>query len=186
MFAKAREKARQSSCLSNVKQLGLAFFQYAQDYDEMCVKCYSGPAPWSVRWYWQSGNEGMLYPYIKNSQVFRCPSGGCYGANRSIVMSNSNGDGTMLGVIKSPAETVIFGDVTLWNCSADGSGGTAANGLGLVPWSVFATYYAGGCHGGGVMYGRHNEMCNIAFGDGHAKCMKPISTETPVNMWDTN
>ncbi len=34
VFAKAREKARQSSCQSNVKQLGLAFMQYTQDYDE--------------------------------------------------------------------------------------------------------------------------------------------------------
>jgi prepilin-type N-terminal cleavage/methylation domain-containing protein len=35
VFAKAREKARQSSCLSNLKQLGLAVLQYAQDYDEI-------------------------------------------------------------------------------------------------------------------------------------------------------
>ncbi|MEN6645415.1 MAG: prepilin-type N-terminal cleavage/methylation domain-containing protein, partial [Armatimonadia bacterium] len=34
VFAKAREKARQSSCLSNVRQLGMAWLQYLQDYDE--------------------------------------------------------------------------------------------------------------------------------------------------------
>ena len=39
VFAKAREKARQASCLSNIKQLGLACLSYAQDYDE-CL------APW--------------------------------------------------------------------------------------------------------------------------------------------
>lgn len=185
VFAKAREKARQTSCLNNVKQLGIAFISYSQDYDEQNVKCYQGPA-WVVRWYWQPGNEGMLYPYIKNSQVFQCPTGACYGANRTIVASNGNGNGTMTGDIKSPAETVVFGDVTLWNCNADGTGGSAANGLGMVPWSNFATYYAGGCHGGGVMFARHNDMCNINFADGHAKCMKPIATEQPVNMWDTN
>jgi prepilin-type N-terminal cleavage/methylation domain-containing protein len=37
VFAKAREKARQSSCLSNIKQIGLAFLQYCQDYDEKFV-----------------------------------------------------------------------------------------------------------------------------------------------------
>jgi prepilin-type N-terminal cleavage/methylation domain-containing protein len=35
VFAKAREKARQTSCLSNVKQIGLACLMYAQDYDEV-------------------------------------------------------------------------------------------------------------------------------------------------------
>jgi prepilin-type N-terminal cleavage/methylation domain-containing protein/prepilin-type processing-associated H-X9-DG protein len=185
VFAKAREKARQSSCLSNVKQLGLALFQYAQDYDEQNVKCYQGPA-WVVRWYWQPGNEGMLYPYIKNSQVFQCPSGGCYGANRNIVASNGNGSGVMLAAIQFPAETVVFGDVTLWNCDpVTGLAGSFRYGLGLSPWSVFPSRLGAGCFGGGCLLGRHNDMANIAFADGHAKCMKPLSTETPVNMWDT-
>ena len=42
VFAQAREKARQTSCLSNTKQLGLAFMQYAQDYDEHMPNAYSG------------------------------------------------------------------------------------------------------------------------------------------------
>ncbi len=41
VFAKAREKARQTSCLSNLKQIGTAWQMYAQDYDEMC--CLSRP-----------------------------------------------------------------------------------------------------------------------------------------------
>jgi len=40
VFAKAREKARQSSCLSNLKQIGLAGLSYAQDYDEKCCPGY--------------------------------------------------------------------------------------------------------------------------------------------------
>jgi len=40
VFAKAREKARQSSCLSNLKQLGLACLSYAQDYDERWATYY--------------------------------------------------------------------------------------------------------------------------------------------------
>ena len=38
VFAKAREKARQTSCASNLKQLGLAMLQYVQDYDEQYAK----------------------------------------------------------------------------------------------------------------------------------------------------
>ena len=45
VFAKAREKARQTSCLSNVKQMGLADMQYAQDYDEILPR-YADHASW--------------------------------------------------------------------------------------------------------------------------------------------
>jgi prepilin-type processing-associated H-X9-DG protein/prepilin-type N-terminal cleavage/methylation domain-containing protein len=74
VFAQAREKARQTSCLSNIKQLGIAVLMYAQDSDEM----YPVHAYWEGDWdtaagkgnYWQ----GRVLPYIKNLQVFRCPS----------------------------------------------------------------------------------------------------------------
>ena len=46
VFAKAREKARQISCLSNEKQLGLGFIQYSQDYDEMIPCGYQRPLEW--------------------------------------------------------------------------------------------------------------------------------------------
>ena len=71
VFARAREKARQASCQSNMKQLALALLMYAQDYDETI------PA-WKV-----SGGCGVggvfswkhvIYPYVKNKQVFICPS----------------------------------------------------------------------------------------------------------------
>ncbi len=69
VFAKAREKARQSSCQSNLKQLALATLQYVQDYDERLP----------VRWNGRLGQTGfnltdMIYPYVKNRQQFTCPS----------------------------------------------------------------------------------------------------------------
>ncbi|HVK04616.1 MAG TPA: DUF1559 domain-containing protein [Armatimonadaceae bacterium] len=70
VFAQAREKARQASCLSNTKQLGLAVYQYVQDYDEtipMGGWRYGTPGPQS-RWYRD------LYPYVKSVAVFVCPS----------------------------------------------------------------------------------------------------------------
>ena len=65
VFAKAREKARQTSCLSNVKQLGLGLMMYAQDYDE---KMPSYLPPWPAI---PAGNEycdwwNGIYPYTKN------------------------------------------------------------------------------------------------------------------------
>jgi prepilin-type N-terminal cleavage/methylation domain-containing protein/prepilin-type processing-associated H-X9-DG protein len=73
VFAKAREKARQSSCLSNEKQIGLAIMTYCSDYDETFPSTY----------YYQNGATsangyvdwtGMVMPYVKNTQVFVCSS----------------------------------------------------------------------------------------------------------------
>ncbi len=88
VFAKAREKARQTSCLSNTRQVGTAFLSYMQDYDETFPflfqamagsgAAYSTPRtpPWNtgVDAYW--GIENMMDPYVKNKQLWVCPSDG--------------------------------------------------------------------------------------------------------------
>jgi len=77
VFAQAREKARQTSCLSNEKQLGLAMMQYIQDYDETFPQgnCQSQPSYTWVTWAWIPGVGwgGQIYPYVKNAQVYKCP-----------------------------------------------------------------------------------------------------------------
>ena len=82
VFARAREAARKTSCLSNLKQLGTASQMYVQDYDEM-YPCNSWDTPpigtadtdakdpaymSAYHWVWR------LMPYIKNKQIFVCPS----------------------------------------------------------------------------------------------------------------
>src|SRR5215218_8331777 len=67
VFARARENARKTSCMNNCKQMGIAFLQYAQDYDEMLPCGYSAGPPardWS--------ND--VTPYLKSTQVQQCPS----------------------------------------------------------------------------------------------------------------
>jgi prepilin-type N-terminal cleavage/methylation domain-containing protein/prepilin-type processing-associated H-X9-DG protein len=76
VFAQAREKARQSGCLSNLKQIGTGLMMYTQDYDEA----------YPCNWYgglWPSTPDGKqykwmdaVYPYVKNEAVFTCPSDG--------------------------------------------------------------------------------------------------------------
>ena len=79
VFAQVRDKARATSCLSNTKQIGTAVMMYAQDYDEVIPRNAHSDPP--------RINEGahfvncstprwmdVLYPYIKNEQVFNCPS----------------------------------------------------------------------------------------------------------------
>ncbi|HZP81200.1 MAG TPA: DUF1559 domain-containing protein [Chthonomonadaceae bacterium] len=77
VFAQAREKARQTSCLSNTKQMGLALMMYVQDYDETYCPAYYYGNPYS------SGNldltgiyqwSGLIQPYTKNLGIFICPS----------------------------------------------------------------------------------------------------------------
>ena len=74
VFAKAREKARATSCLNNTKQIGLALTQYSQDYDELLVLNNNeppAPLPATLR---TASWPDILQPYIKNDQVFVCPS----------------------------------------------------------------------------------------------------------------
>src|SRR5688572_6694098 len=71
VFAQAREKARQASCTSNVKQLSLGIMMYTQDYDERMPFGYAYNIPASsTLWYWQD----VVQPYIKNYGVYTCPS----------------------------------------------------------------------------------------------------------------
>ena len=77
VFAGAREKARQTACMSNMKQMGLAFVQYCQDFDEVSPYIvYSGTtnAPWGAPYFYGICPGAQLYPYVKSLAVFRCPS----------------------------------------------------------------------------------------------------------------
>jgi prepilin-type N-terminal cleavage/methylation domain-containing protein len=89
VFARARENARRTSCLSNLKQIGLGVIQYTQDYDEKYPPRYLGngvtQADPSMPGYLftQSDNVAyknyvswmdIVYPYVKSTQLFECPS----------------------------------------------------------------------------------------------------------------
>jgi prepilin-type N-terminal cleavage/methylation domain-containing protein/prepilin-type processing-associated H-X9-DG protein len=67
VFAKAREKARQASCQSNMKQLGLGVMMYMQDHDECMPPIASGNRP-SGTW------RNLIQPYMKSAQITSCAS----------------------------------------------------------------------------------------------------------------
>jgi prepilin-type N-terminal cleavage/methylation domain-containing protein/prepilin-type processing-associated H-X9-DG protein len=119
VFAAAREKARQTSCLSNMKELGLGCSMYSTDYDEHYASangtCYGAPAGCSQdnplpseQWQW------TIYPYVKNWQIYLCPDDprdnnipvsyvyNNWGLNYHI----TNNGGLSLGGTADPAETV--------------------------------------------------------------------------------
>ncbi|MEN6641012.1 MAG: DUF1559 domain-containing protein [Armatimonadia bacterium] len=181
VFAKAREKARQSSCLSNVKQLGLAFLSYAQDYDETLPSQGSNGAAFDWyphRWY------QVIDPYIKNQQILRCPSStgttpavDNYGACEQVigylphstsrqgftigayVCPAGQGNPRALGTIDKPAERVLLADAS--------------------DFTLGVSFWPGGNY---YVKSRHNDGANLCFVDGHAKWAKgtyPVMTTKP-------
>ncbi len=110
VFAKAREKARQITCASNMKQLGLGFIQYQQDNDE---KNPSGVA-------YGAGWAGEIYSYVKSTGVYKCPDDAqnvIYGNSMPISYAfNTNlaggGPQGALASENAPASTVLLCEVT--------------------------------------------------------------------------
>ncbi len=158
VFARAREKARQTNCLSNVKQLALGNLMYAQDYDERSLPYSTLSSGNGVMWY------TLVQPYLKNDQILKCPSQSIttgwptsYGLNRSTGSLGEGGpEGVNLGTIQHPAETAALADTRGQDNESYG----------------FATFYSAiNATWGDTLSPRHNDGGNIGFYDGHAKWM---------------
>ena len=171
VFARAREKARQSNCLSNVKQMGLAANMYVQDYDEKWMSggdMNYGSTPWGTMTDVDSWHEWpcMLLPYVKNAQIFQCPSGVRDNDMNEGLQDNYawNYDG-LVGQIEAnieyPSETFAFLDahdeVIVDGNTEDLAHLGASLGIALSNVAQRAT--------------RHNEQANVCFVDGHAKSL---------------
>jgi prepilin-type N-terminal cleavage/methylation domain-containing protein/prepilin-type processing-associated H-X9-DG protein len=172
VFAKAREKARQTSCLSNVKQLSLGVVMYVQDYDERFVAGTAIPdfipvPPDTNRCWWRF----KIQPYVKNWQLFNCPSG--ESNDWSLITTQGQGNygydealgGLSLGTVRTPAERIILSDARHWAIAACYPGNVAypTRGSGYVPCGASAQANWTDIHT------RHNGGSNVGFADGHAK-----------------
>lgn len=168
VFAKAREKARQTSCLSNMKLLGLAMMQYAQDYDERLPVRGANCAAASR---WGGLPIQHVLPYVKNTQVYQCPSMaartycGNVAASMAAQVPGSSYNvscgltsGAALGTIIVPAEMAMLGE----------SAGSSF-------WRPVTDYAGCDC---GVLY-THNDGINVAYCDGHAKWAKSSRIHAP-------
>ncbi|MCE5238132.1 DUF1559 domain-containing protein [bacterium] len=165
VFAKAREKARQSSCLSNIKQLGLAEMQYCQDYDEMTSPYgdHGCTATSCKHWY------QVIAPYLKSTQVLQCPSCSPHGTNADYgIVYNHNagcGGGVSLGSIPYPAQAAIFMDAQ--TSSTDPRGHEI-----IYCWLHYPNAHPNGAGDGNDenrCSSRHNNGANVTFLDGHGK-----------------
>ncbi|MFA4017003.1 MAG: hypothetical protein RUDDFDWM_002115 [Candidatus Fervidibacterota bacterium] len=183
VFAKAREKARTASCQSNMKQLMLAVLAYAQDFDERLPGenyAYGGDGNTPGV---DGGWRGAIYPYVKNAQVYICPShqpaaplfDGRYndkGTNASYAINDAHqdpgpptppNDGTSLAQIED-ASRVIF---LIESTGAPDDTTPAGNARGWVPTASWAT--------------RHLEGANYGFVDGHVKWLKPTVIDSATS-----
>jgi len=176
VFAKAREKARQTSCLNNLKQIGLGMMQYVQDYDEEYPRTWN----WDPARGTYTGPFGVMQPYVKNTNIFLCPSQAThntltyqifptsYAFNYYLAWSN-------LSSCVKPAATVAMADsgacATLYS---DNTPAVTENspqepgGWILCPPDLYA---ATGNWDWVAPSMRHSARCNVAFADGHAKSM---------------
>jgi len=180
-LAQAREKGRQASCTSNLKQIALGGLMYADDYAEyfphhdcgwenrVGVKCYAA----------------KIYPYVKDLKIFECPSdstlkaaigqdGNGYGSNLKYVMRRPSSGGCTLGQVGSPAATIWFGDAVRGYIRAPACCGVAstaplcANPVGVdnIAW-------------------RHQIGADFAWCDGHVEKRRQSPSITLTNyLWD--
>jgi prepilin-type N-terminal cleavage/methylation domain-containing protein/prepilin-type processing-associated H-X9-DG protein len=114
VFAKAREKARQITCASNLKQLGLGYIQYYQDYDENFPVGQAGGCPWPTA---GIGWAGAIYPYVKSAGVYACPDDSTTpgsGLNKISYAVNAqvSQGAIILAGVNQPSTTVLLSEVT--------------------------------------------------------------------------
>ena len=177
VFAKAREKARQASCLSNTRQIGNALAMYVQDYDERFMNSSYNYTQTNGYLFWFE----RLLPYVKNVQLFNCPSAPQdtsyhnwgtppdfagkvvkYGCNGQILVGSNNV--LALAQLTHPSETVAFGDS--YHQSPPGAAQfAAANECRGTPGCACAA----GSAPANPNNARHNGGSNLVFCDGHAK-----------------
>jgi len=192
VFAKVREKARQASCQSNLRQIGLAIIQYNQDYDEKFFPWAVNNSGTPVVAFWDGAVDytkigtsgafnpalGTLQPYMKNGPILDCPSAASVlpynPADTSSIppvytayginmnLMYAPSSSAQLSQISSPADTIVMGDAAT-PASPPNSGLKRVNYLGP---------------GGGYFHGIHTGWGNVLWVDGHVKALTPNYNDT--------
>jgi prepilin-type N-terminal cleavage/methylation domain-containing protein/prepilin-type processing-associated H-X9-DG protein len=181
VFARAREMARRTSCTSNLKQIATGMLMYAQDYDERFPAgkpdCSHGPFDswgqgvmgwddFNMQWL---GYAIMVQPYIRNIQVFNCPS--VAGPAWKDWMSGGQ------AVVVAQSFGFINGVHYEWKL-ADALAARCGHGMASYQWPaqqmmLIDNWSSGAPHsGGGFWTGDHRSSNNVAFVDGHVKFMR--------------
>ncbi|MCS6777646.1 MAG: DUF1559 domain-containing protein [Chthonomonadaceae bacterium] len=212
VFAQAREKARQTACLSNVKQILTAEQMYTQDYDEMLPKIRNLPfTAQGIKWAW--GIQDSLAPYVRNEQVWKCPSDSIprddcddsFGVPISYSFTHyQSGQWELentfglhayyatqvsktLAEVGAPAETISMFE--LWTTASYSEGFAywrwdvrGVRTLPLYPNMLSFTWCSSKPGAARMSIGAHNLFSNYGFVDGHAKALR--QQDIMVLPWD--
>lgn len=215
VFARARENARRSSCMSNLKQMGLATMQYVQDWDEYYLRQrirFHTPAfpsalypkyasshsitsdypSGSTQVYWQ----GILNLYVKNLAIFDCPSKPTntinalnqnYGINPLLVAGSETGQSVHSATVTTPALIYLIGDNGGYSFTPNPSV-MATDNTRYLPGVGYARPWDG-CHASVLkdcQSGRHFAGVNVLFADGHVKFLKSSEVYAQGVLCGTN
>jgi len=180
VFARAREKARQASCASNEKQIGIAMLMYSDDYDGMMpvnsqyadeVPDFAGPGG-VYNWI------ACVHPYTKNWKIFSCPSASrafscscgvaisadsvrSYLANNVLLSGGWRPGGRSLAVVPNPSEIIL--------CHEAGRVSFCARARPYLRWAGFYDDWLLEGWGYDIL---HNDGASLLFCDGHVKWRK--------------
>jgi prepilin-type N-terminal cleavage/methylation domain-containing protein len=192
VFAQAREKARQTACASNMRQMGLAVQMYLQDYDERFPLAATAPTPTTfLNWH------HLVDPYVKNKQIWVCPSANlptrnifgdlvchygynAYYLNEGVVTANiftlNNAPGVALAAVSVPTQCVLLVDTR----GIDGK----------QPDNHLSTYILPPSQPDADFWGRpdlrHTKGAVLGLLDSHVKWMPPTRFYTgqiPLDAW---
>lgn len=173
-FEVALSRAESASCISNLRNLGIAARLYADDYDDRLVPAMLTDGA-SIRVCW----DITIQAYVNNQGLFLCPSDEyprqlqgvrclprSYGINLELAeVGGYAGSSLRISNIKDPIGTVLF-------CELNGQ--------------RYCTHGVRYSHDGlsRVATIRHGSGSNYTFVDGHTKWLRPEATERPKLLWD--
>jgi prepilin-type N-terminal cleavage/methylation domain-containing protein/prepilin-type processing-associated H-X9-DG protein len=165
-LSKAREKARQTSCVGNLKQIGLAMFMYTQDSNGRHAYCPDATSVTSSSSFIKRYDD-----YIKSDPIWQCPS--VSGTDKNKLLCTYFGNGVFLQYamsetrVKQPSSSAVFWEFNeARNTCYDRP---MNNG------SAWGNFVAAGRYGN-----VHNEGTNLVFADGHVSWLREIQCTAGV------
>ena len=173
VFSQAKAAAKGSSCLANEHQIGIGMLLYADDYDDTYCPQYAGSLYWDSAYNPVTNqfilSQGLLQPYMKNTQIIDCPSASglvvetgavgrvAYGLNQYVA-------GLVTTSLDIPAETILLSDAAQYQYDVNSN---AVDPLALCD-SLGPTAF----QSIPLTHGIHFGSANVEWCDGHTKSMK--------------